>query len=187
MAERVRKSEAEWREQLSPEQYEVTREKGTERAFTGIYWDCKKDGVYRCICCDQELFDSGATLFLTLENASALPASQQLYVVTTHYNYSGNECGGIEEQVGGQGVRALPQLGLTGRAELVMTVHARSNASIALVAAPSADDAKVAAAQEGTEYGERYGEDPEAEPPANTELLADIELPQNFCQEPCGC
>ena len=54
----VRKSHAEWREQLTPEQYHVTREKGTERAFTGEYHDCKEPGVYRCICCDRELFDA---------------------------------------------------------------------------------------------------------------------------------
>jgi peptide-methionine (R)-S-oxide reductase len=58
MADKVVKSDAEWREQLSPEQFEVCRKKGTERAFTGIYWDCKKDGVYRCACCGAELFSS---------------------------------------------------------------------------------------------------------------------------------
>jgi peptide-methionine (R)-S-oxide reductase len=60
MSERVNKSDAEWREQLSREQYEVCRQKGTERAFTGIYWDCKDEGVYRCVCCGQELFSSRA-------------------------------------------------------------------------------------------------------------------------------
>jgi peptide-methionine (R)-S-oxide reductase len=60
MSERVNKSDAEWREQLSPDQYEVCRRKGTERAFTGIYWDCKDEGVYRCVCCGQELFASRA-------------------------------------------------------------------------------------------------------------------------------
>jgi peptide-methionine (R)-S-oxide reductase len=60
MAAKVSKSEQEWREQLSPEQYEVTRKKGTEPAFTGQYWDSKKEGVYRCACCGQELFSSDA-------------------------------------------------------------------------------------------------------------------------------
>ena len=55
----VKKSDAEWREQLSREQYEVTRQAGTERAFTGKYWDCKDDGIYRCVCCGSELFDAG--------------------------------------------------------------------------------------------------------------------------------
>jgi peptide-methionine (R)-S-oxide reductase len=55
-----RKSEAEWRTQLTPEQFHVCRQKGTERAFTGRYWDCKEAGVYRCACCGSELFDSDA-------------------------------------------------------------------------------------------------------------------------------
>ena len=48
----------ELRKKLTPEQYHVTQEHGTERAFTGIYWDTKTDGTYRCICCDAELFSS---------------------------------------------------------------------------------------------------------------------------------
>ena len=56
--EKIEKTEAEWREQLSPEQYHVTREAGTERPFTGIYYDHKDTGIYKCVCCDSELFDS---------------------------------------------------------------------------------------------------------------------------------
>jgi peptide-methionine (R)-S-oxide reductase len=48
----------EWKERLTPEQYQVCRMKGTELPFTGKYWDCKEDGVYRCVCCGSELFDS---------------------------------------------------------------------------------------------------------------------------------
>jgi peptide-methionine (R)-S-oxide reductase len=55
---RVAKSEADWRKQLSPLAYNVTREEGTERAFTGPYWNTHGDGLYRCICCDTALFDS---------------------------------------------------------------------------------------------------------------------------------
>jgi peptide-methionine (R)-S-oxide reductase len=58
MAGKIRKSEAEWRAQLTPEQYAVCREKGTERAFTGRYHDSKEPGVYRCACCGAELFRS---------------------------------------------------------------------------------------------------------------------------------
>lgn len=55
---RVVRSEAEWRKMLTPMQYHVTREKGTERAFSGEYWDHHKNGVYRCVCCGSPLFSS---------------------------------------------------------------------------------------------------------------------------------
>ncbi len=58
--EKIRKSEQEWKEALTKEQYRVTRQKGTERAFTGKYADCKDAGVYRCVCCGNELFGSNA-------------------------------------------------------------------------------------------------------------------------------
>jgi peptide-methionine (R)-S-oxide reductase len=62
MSAKVEKTEAQWRELLTPEQFKVTRQKGTEHAFTGAYWNTKDDGVYQCICCGQPLFDS-ATKF----------------------------------------------------------------------------------------------------------------------------
>ena len=58
MAPKVIKTEAEWQEMLSDEQYRVTRKHGTERAFTGIYWDNHEEGQYKCICCDAPLFRS---------------------------------------------------------------------------------------------------------------------------------
>lgn len=57
---KVIKSDQEWRQQLTPEQYHVCREKGTEPAFTGKYWNCKTPGVYRCACCGTPLFSSEA-------------------------------------------------------------------------------------------------------------------------------
>ena len=58
MANNIQKSDDEWREQLTPDQFYVTREKGTEPAFTGKYWNHHEDGKYRCICCGAELFRS---------------------------------------------------------------------------------------------------------------------------------
>jgi peptide-methionine (R)-S-oxide reductase len=58
MVDRVEKPDEEWRKQLSPEQYRVTREKGTERPFTGKYWNHDAEGVYRCVCCGTPLFES---------------------------------------------------------------------------------------------------------------------------------
>ena len=58
MVQRIEKSEQEWKTQLTDEQFRVTRKKGTERAFTGEYWDNKASGTYACVCCGTPLFDS---------------------------------------------------------------------------------------------------------------------------------
>ncbi len=58
MSKKIVKSESEWKKELTPEQYRITRMKGTERAFTGEYWDNHEEGVYRCVCCGNELFSS---------------------------------------------------------------------------------------------------------------------------------
>ena len=70
---KVEKSEAEWRAKLTPEQYAVTRGKGTERAFTGRFWDHHEDGTYLCVACGEKLFDS-ATKF---ESGSGWPSFWQ--------------------------------------------------------------------------------------------------------------
>jgi peptide-methionine (R)-S-oxide reductase len=101
MTEKVEKSEQEWREELSPEEYEVLRNKGTERAFTGTYWDSKDDGVYRCKACGQELFesdtkfDSGTgwpSFFQPMENdAIATETDRSFFMKRTEVNCS--RCG----------------------------------------------------------------------------------------------
>jgi peptide-methionine (R)-S-oxide reductase len=58
MSNKIVKTPQEWQQALTPEQYHVTREKGTERAFTGALWDHHEKGVYRCVCCGNELFRS---------------------------------------------------------------------------------------------------------------------------------
>ena len=56
--QKVEKTDAEWRAQLTPEQFRIARQQGTERAFTGAYWDHHDNGVYTCVCCGTPLFDS---------------------------------------------------------------------------------------------------------------------------------
>lgn len=62
MSDKIRKTEAEWRAQLSSDEYRIAREKGTERAFTGTFWDHHDDGTYTCVGCGAPLFDA-ATKF----------------------------------------------------------------------------------------------------------------------------
>ena len=60
MSEKTIKSDAEWRKQLTPEQYHVTRQQGTERAYTGVTWNNHEQGIYCCVCCGNDLFSSDA-------------------------------------------------------------------------------------------------------------------------------
>jgi peptide-methionine (R)-S-oxide reductase len=73
MTEKIRKTEEEWRKELTPEQYHILREKGTERAFTGEYADTKEMGTYRCAACGQELFSSDTKF----ESGSGWPSFYQ--------------------------------------------------------------------------------------------------------------
>ena len=58
LANKIEKTDAEWQRELTPEEFAVTRQKGTERAFTGRYWDNHEDGMYKCVCCGTPLFRS---------------------------------------------------------------------------------------------------------------------------------
>ena len=58
MTDKIKKSDQEWASRLTPEQFRIARKQGTERAFTGEYWDEKSPGIYRCVCCGEPLFDS---------------------------------------------------------------------------------------------------------------------------------
>ena len=66
MTEKITKTDEEWKKELTAEEYEVCRMKGTEQAFTGMYWDCKDDGVYKCRTCGVELFSSDENLIQVL-------------------------------------------------------------------------------------------------------------------------
>jgi peptide-methionine (R)-S-oxide reductase len=75
MSEKIQKPDAIWRNELTPEQYKVCRQCGTEPAFTGTYWDCHDSGLYRCVCCGNTLFDSN----VKYESGSGWPSFWQAH------------------------------------------------------------------------------------------------------------
>ncbi len=91
----VTKADAEWRKQLTSEQYQVTRKKGTERAYSGVYWDNHEKGTYKCICCSQELFTS-ATKF---ESGTGWPSFWQPVKKANVEEISDNSYGMVRTEV----------------------------------------------------------------------------------------
>ena len=99
---KITKSDAEWRAELTPEQYRVLREKGTEQAFTGSYWDEHGSGVYRCAGCGAELFDastkfesgSGWPSFYQPKDADAVETESDRTFLMTRTEVHCARCGG---------------------------------------------------------------------------------------------
>ncbi|MGD8783336.1 MAG: peptide-methionine (R)-S-oxide reductase MsrB [Thioalkalispiraceae bacterium] len=109
MSEKINKSDEEWKAELSDEEFNITRKQGTERAFTGKYWDNKKPGQYVCICCGEPLFDSdtkfdsgsGWPSFYQPSNSEAIgetrDTSHGMIRVEVHCNKCGAHLGHVFE------------------------------------------------------------------------------------------
>jgi peptide-methionine (R)-S-oxide reductase len=102
MQDKVTKTDAEWKKELTPEQYEVLRKKGTERAFTGKYWDTHEPGVYRCAACGEILFESdtkfdsgcGWPSFYAPESSNAVSTANDHSYLMNRTEVLCSKCGG---------------------------------------------------------------------------------------------
>ena len=112
MSERIERSPEEWKQTLSPEQFQVARCGGTERAFTGAYWNKKDSGMYHCVCCDAPLFSSQTkfesgtgwpSFWQPLQGAIATKVDFKLIIPRTEYHCS--RCGGHQGHVFNDGPR----------------------------------------------------------------------------------
>lgn len=86
---KLTKTDDEWRDELTPEQYRICRERGTEAAFSGAYWDCHDEGTYRCVCCGTALFDSEAKF----ESGCGWPSFSKAYSSDNIYALADNTHG----------------------------------------------------------------------------------------------
>lgn len=93
--EPLEKDDAEWREELTPEQYEILRRAGTEPAFTGRYWNCHDDGTYRCAGCGSELFSSGTKF----ESGSGWPSFYEPAVAEAVVTFDDTSHGMVRTEV----------------------------------------------------------------------------------------
>lgn len=95
MSDQTKNDDAVWREKLTPEEFRICRQKGTEPAFTGVYWDNKEQGIYRCKCCNQALFQSDTKY----DSGSGWPSFYQPAVAGCIKEHADNSLGMIRTEI----------------------------------------------------------------------------------------